>query len=169
MVFHNKTGRLAFLSLFCLLLMLGSAYAGVAKESDKTPVSKPESEMKAGSEEPKGFAAVAVYYARRYQGRRTTSGEIFDHKKLTAAHPSIPLGTRVKVVNTANNRTVVVKVNDRCRKRSFELIDLTRAAATKLGYYGRQGRANVRVIPLDDQLALNTEAESSESETEEED
>ena len=104
--------------------------------------------ISAREEDDEGFEAVAVFYAKRYQGRRTHSGEIFDHNKLTAAHPSLPHGTRVKIVNTDNDRSVVVKVNDRCRERSFELIDLTRAAATKLGFYGKKGTAKVRVIVL---------------------
>jgi rare lipoprotein A len=57
------------------------------------------------------------------------------------------LGTRVKVVNLANDRSVVVTVNDRCRKQRFEFIDLSQAAARELGFFGK-GVAWVRIIPI---------------------
>jgi rare lipoprotein A len=69
---------------------------------------------------------------------------------MTAAHPTIPHGTRVKVQNLANNKSVVVTVNDRCRKRSFEIIDLSRTAARDLDII-RQGVATVRITPLDEE------------------
>lgn len=97
----------------------------------------------------KGFLGKATYYANRYQGRRTSSGEIFDQRMMTAAHPTLPHGTRVKVENLANKRTVVVKVNDRLNKRKYEIIDLSRAAARKLDIL-KQGIASVRITPLDE-------------------
>lgn len=96
-----------------------------------------------------GHEGLASYYARRYKGRRTHSGVRYDPKKLTAAHPTLPLGTRVKVVALGTKREVTVTVNDRCRKRSQPFIDLSRAAARKLGIIGK-GLAKVRIIPLDD-------------------
>jgi rare lipoprotein A len=99
--------------------------------------------------QPEGLVGKATYVAERYNGRRTSSGEIYDSRKLTAAHPTIPHGTRVKVLNLANNRSVVVTVNDRCRKRSFEFIDLSRAATRELGFLGK-GRTMVRIIPIDE-------------------
>jgi rare lipoprotein A len=100
-------------------------------------------------EEPEGVEGKAYYYAKRYNKKRTSSGAIHNSRKLTAAHPTIPLGTRVKVVNLANDRSVVVTVNDRCRKRSFELIDLSQAAARQLGFLGK-GTAWVRIIPIEE-------------------
>ena len=91
--------------------------------------------------------AVAVYYARRYEGRKTSSGQRYNAKLLTAAHPTIPLGTKVKVVNRANEKSVIVTVNDRCRLHDYELIDLSRAAARKLGFLHR-GSARVWIIPV---------------------
>ncbi len=99
-------------------------------------------------EAPEGVIGKATYYKKRYNGRRTSSGMIYNQKKLTAAHPDIPFGTKVKVVNLANNRSVVVTVNDRCPERSFEFIDLSRAAARKLGFL-RKGVATVRIIPVE--------------------
>ena len=100
-------------------------------------------------EEQEGTIGTAAYYARRHHGRRTHSGEIHDRKRLTAAHATLPHGTRVKVINLANDRSVVVTINDRCRKRKDEFIDLSREAARQLGFLGR-GKARVHIIPLDD-------------------
>ena len=72
-----------------------------------------------------------------------------DSKKLTAAHPTLPLGTRVKVVNLANDRSVIVTINDRFRKRKYDVIDLSRAAASELGFI-RRGTAKVRISPVDE-------------------
>jgi rare lipoprotein A len=77
-------------------------------------------------------------------GRKTSSGAIYNPKKLTAAHPTLPLGTRVKVVNLANNKSVIVTVNDRCREHEEAFIDLSREAARQMGMM-RQGKANVRM------------------------
>lgn len=90
---------------------------------------------------------IASYYAKRFEGRRTASGAVYDPDKLTAAHQSFPFGTRVKVVNLRNGREVVVTVTDRCRKRSFPFIDLSRAAARKLGFFGK-GITRVQITPL---------------------
>jgi rare lipoprotein A len=74
------------------------------------------------------FAQRATYYSDAYQGKRTASGEVYNMQSLTAAHPSLPLGTVVRVTNLTNGRSVVVRVNDRCRCG----IDLSRAAAREI-------------------------------------
>ena len=74
----------------------------------------------------------ASWYGKEHHGRRTTSGEVFDEKKLTAAHSSLPLNTVVEVTNLVNGRKVQVKVNDRGMPNSGE-IDLSLAAAKALG------------------------------------
>ncbi len=102
------------------------------------------------AEETDGVEGVASYYAKRYNGRRTNSGRRYDPNKLTAAHPSLPHGTRVKVVNLANDKEVIVTINDRCRSRKEPFIDLSRAAAKQLGFLGK-GIARVRIIPLDEE------------------
>ena len=99
-----------------------------------------------------GAVGIASYYAKRYNGRRTTSGLRYDPKKLTAAHQSLPFGTKVKVVNLANDREVVVTVTDRCRKRRGPFIDLSRAAAQELGFFGK-GVAKVSITPLEEDPA----------------
>jgi rare lipoprotein A len=146
-MFKKITGRSAWSILLCHLLMFivfypldGNALDNEVAQEEKTPAS---SHM----EKPKGINAVAVYYADRYHGRKTHSGARFSQNRLTAAHPTLPHGTRVKVINPANHRSVIVTITDRCRKRRFEIIDLSRAAARKLGFL-HKGSAKVVLIPL---------------------
>jgi rare lipoprotein A len=92
-----------------------------------------------------GFAS---YYGRTHDGRRTASGERFDQDEMTAAHRTLPFGTRVRVTNLQNGRTVVVRINDRGPWRKHRVIDVSYAAGRKLGLIG-PGTARVRldVIP----------------------
>jgi rare lipoprotein A len=87
------------------------------------------------------------YGGRRWHGRRTASGEPFDRHGLTAAHRSLPLGSRVRVVNLDNGREVHVRINDRGPRSRRFVIDLSEAAARRLGFRG-QGSAPVRLHPL---------------------
>lgn len=80
---------------------------------------------------------------------RTASGEMADPNAMTAAHRTLPFGTRVKVTNLRNGRTVVVRINDRGPYTRGRVIDLTRAAAKKLGYIGA-GTAPVSLALADD-------------------
>ena len=80
-----------------------------------------------------GMEGLAAYYSDRLDGRRTASGQVFDQSKLTAAHQTLPFGTMVKVTNTKNGRSVVVRINDRGPTQAGRVIDLSRAAASKLG------------------------------------
>jgi rare lipoprotein A len=75
---------------------------------------------------------LASYYAARYHGRTTASGEVFDVGKLTAAHRTLPFGTRVRVSNVRNGRSVNVRVNDRGPFVAGRVIDLSPAAARQL-------------------------------------
>jgi len=87
---------------------------------------------------------IASYYAADFHGRRTANGEIFDMWTLSAAHPSLPLPSRVYVTNTDNGRTLVLRVNDRGPYVNNRVIDVSLAAARYLGFESR-GTARVRV------------------------
>lgn len=89
----------------------------------------------------------ASYYASGFEGRPTASGEPYRGKALTAAHRTLPFGTRVKVTNLANGRSVEVRINDRGPFHRRRVIDLSRAAAERLGMV-RRGRAPVEVQVL---------------------
>ncbi len=91
---------------------------------------------------------MASWYGRKFHGRLTSSGEPFDMFKLTAAHRSLPIPTYVRVTNLDNGRQSVVRVNDRGPFHSDRIIDLSYAAAVKLGFADR-GTARVRVEVLE--------------------
>ena len=86
----------------------------------------------------------ASFYAHRFHGRATAYGETYDEKALTAAHPSLPLGTRIRVTNLANGRSVVLRINDRGPWAKNRLIDVSYAAAQELRFV-REGLARVRI------------------------
>jgi rare lipoprotein A len=87
---------------------------------------------------------VASYYADKFEGRLTASGEKYKHAKLTAAHKTLPFGTIVKVTNLENNKTVEVKINDRGPFVEGRIIDLSKSAAEQLDYVTK-GLANVKI------------------------
>lgn len=78
----------------------------------------------------------ASWYGPGFHGRRTASGEIFNTNSLTAAHKTLPFGTRVKVRNRATGRTVVVRINDRGPFVRGRIIDLSKASARAIGMAG---------------------------------
>jgi rare lipoprotein A len=93
----------------------------------------------------------AVWYGGKWHGRRTASGERFNKRAMTAAHRSLPLGSRIRVTNLANRRAVFLRVNDRGpygRDRS-RVIDVSEAAARRLGFH-RQGWTRVKIEVLAD-------------------
>jgi rare lipoprotein A len=77
---------------------------------------------------------MASYYADKFEGRKTASGEIYRHDLLTAAHRTLPFGTRVKVTNLSNEKTVEVVVNDRGPFTKGRIIDVSKSAAEKLDF-----------------------------------
>lgn len=80
------------------------------------------------------MSGVAAYYSGRFNGRKTASGQVFNNGLMTAAHNTLPFGTKVKVTNVKNKRSVVVRINDRGPTTPGRIFDLSRAAASKLGY-----------------------------------
>jgi rare lipoprotein A len=91
----------------------------------------------------------ASWYGKTHQGRPTTSGETFDMHKLTAAHPALPMGTRLRVTNLKNGRSVTVRVNDRGPFIDGRIVDLSYAAARKIGAIA-DGVVPVRVQVITD-------------------
>lgn len=89
----------------------------------------------------------ATFYADRFQGRKTASGERYDREALTAAHRTLPFGSVVRVINLENERSVLVRINDRGPFSRRRVIDVSRAAAKKLGMI-RDGVVKVRVEVL---------------------
>jgi len=87
---------------------------------------------------------MASYYADKFHGARTASGEAYDKNDYTAAHRTLPFGTRVRVTRLSNGRSVTVRINDRGPFIEGRIVDLSRAAAEKLGMI-RDGEVQVRI------------------------
>lgn len=90
----------------------------------------------------------ASFYADKFEGTATASGEKYHHHKLTAAHKTLPFGTRVRVTNLSNNLSVEVVINDRGPYVENRIIDLSRSAAEKLGFVN-QGLADIKLEVVD--------------------
>ena len=144
----ERSGKLALIGAVCLML-LPIHTLPLQAEENRSETNKEEAVV-TPAEESNRREGIASYYAKRYNGRRTTSGVRYNPEKMTAAHSDLPLGTKVKVTNLANDKEVIVTVNDRCRKRKGAFIDLSRAAAKKLGCLGK-GIARVAIITLDEE------------------
>ena len=90
---------------------------------------------------------LASWYGKKFHGRPTASGEIFDMNRMSAAHKTLPLGTYVRTVNLKNNKQIVVKINDRGPFVKGRIIDLSYAAAKKIGLIG-PGVARVKLTVM---------------------
>jgi rare lipoprotein A len=90
----------------------------------------------------------ASYYAKKFQGRKTANGEPFNNSDYTAAHRTLPFNTYLNVINKANNYNVIVRVNDRGPYAKNRVIDLSEAAARRIGGY-QHGLVQVRIEVLD--------------------
>jgi rare lipoprotein A len=125
-------------------LLLGITIANVLLA--QTPPAAPATPPPASSPSSPGdnMTGLAAVYSDKLAGHKTASGEAFSQDKLTAAHPSLPFGTRVKVTNTNNSKTVEVRINDRGPKQAGRVIDMSSAAAAKIGL-GKKGTAPVKL------------------------
>ena len=94
-------------------------------------------------------SGVASYYGPGFHGRRTANGEAFDMHAMTAAHRTLPFGTKVKVTNLANGKSAIVRVNDRGPYANGRIIDLSVAAAKQIGSTS-SGTARVTLEVLND-------------------
>jgi rare lipoprotein A len=97
---------------------------------------------------------VASWYGPRFSGKKTASGDTFDETKLTAAHKTLPLGSRAKVINLKNGKSIEVVINDRGPYVQGRVIDLSQAAAEALGIIDR-GVAKVRIELLQETVAAD--------------
>ena len=107
----------------------------------------------------------ASYYGKKFHGRRTSSGEVYDMYAFTAAHKTLPLPSYARVTNLDNGKSVVVKINDRGPFHSSRIIDLSYAAAVKLGYREKGvARVEVRALhPGDDDVRLAARPQSTDA------
>jgi len=117
-------------------LVVGCAVMGLIALSPKSESMPPDfpGPLTMVHQTPKGEIGTASWYGIERQGMPTTSGELFDENKLTAAHRKLPLGTMVRVTNLRNHRSTFVKVNDRGPGVVGRVIDVSWAAAKELGF-----------------------------------
>lgn len=120
-------------------------------ETDEAP---PLVKIPAPSQPSQVETGLASWYGRRFHGKLTASGEIFNQEKFTAAHRTFPWGSRVKVTNLANGKSVEVRINDRGPFGQGRIIDVSRAAAGVLGMVG-SGITTVRIEWLSDSEKSN--------------
>lgn len=125
-------------------VLIVAAFAGVVTFGDGLEGKTGVAMLKTAKPE----TGVASYYGVPYHGRQTASGEVFDMNELTAAHPTLKFGTKVKVTHLANNRSVTVRINDRGPFVKGRVIDLSKAAAEELRMV-RAGLAEVKIEVLD--------------------
>ncbi|WP_193367590.1 septal ring lytic transglycosylase RlpA family protein [Pelagibius marinus] len=151
---HGATATAALLSL---LLAAGCASPADSHDSEIRPARKPATDLAAlpaPDHDPRGdatgetvvesYVGLASWYGPGFHGRRTASGKRFDMAALTAAHRSLPFGSRVRVTNLANGRSVIVRINDRGPYVKPRIIDLSRAAARELDFL-EDGITRVRI------------------------
>ncbi|MDN3654990.1 septal ring lytic transglycosylase RlpA family protein [Ferruginibacter paludis] len=129
------TVRSVIIMFFCLHQYTGTSAQSTAKESNPVHASR------------RILYGTASFYANKFNGRQTASGEIFSQDKLTCACNVLPFGTWIKVTNIKNGNSAIVKVNDRMHPKMKRIVDLTRATAISLGYKS-QGIVKVKVEVL---------------------
>ncbi len=172
----KQTPNTIVLVLMSLLLLSGCSNSRYQIRHDHGPghdvdvshikdaVPRPEAKSKSGNpknykvngkwysvlDSSKGYVkrGIASWYGKKFHGHKTSSGEIYDMYAMTAAHKTLPLPTYVRVTHLENGRSVIVKVNDRGPFHDDRIIDLSYAAAKKLGVTAK-GTAVVEVVALD--------------------
>lgn len=126
-----------FFRAFTMILCSSLFFAGVVYCQDTT-VKKVE----------RKFYGQASFYANKFNGRKTASGELFNQNKLTCACNAVPLGTWLRITHVKNKKSVIVKVNDRIHPKMRRVVDLSSAAAKKIGITSSNGVGRVMVEVL---------------------
>jgi rare lipoprotein A len=122
--------------------LVASSLAGMRLTGSDFPPERPAliaqsdapTTLPASSYSSTGSVGVASYYGSEFHGRRKANGEIFDMNEMTAAHPTLPFGTRVRVTNLSNGRTVIVRISDRGPFTRGRMVDVSFAAAKALDF-----------------------------------
>ena len=134
--------------LTALLALTGLAHAQTpASAPPKTPAAAAAPAPAAAPAAASGDEGKLAYYGRKFAGRKTASGQRFDPNAMTMAHKTLPFGSRVKVTNLVNQRSVVLRVNDRGPFTPDRIGDVSAGAARKLGML-RAGVVNARLEVL---------------------
>ncbi len=137
---------LRFVRFFIVLLMVSGCASDVVYKNNTRPYEVGGNKYYPMATATTGFSesGVASWYGKKFHGRKTASGERYNQNAMTAAHKTLPFGTRVRVTNLENKKSVSVVVNDRGPFVKGRIIDVSRAAAKKLGMLD-SGTARVRI------------------------
>lgn len=128
-----------------ILVFLIAPFKNLAQQQVDTTITKAKTEQ--SNKQKRILYGLASFYSNKFNGRETANGEIFSQNKFTCACNVLPLGTWIRVTNLRNNRVVIVKTNDRLHPKMKRIVDLTRAAAVKLGFVAA-GLTRVKVEVL---------------------
>lgn len=129
----RKARRPALAVLLAVALGLSGCATRAAPDAEAASTSAGSEQTGTGAGGQDIGRGVASWYGERFHGRRTASGETFDMNELTAAHRSLPFGTRVRVRHANTGKEVTVRINDRGPSVKGRIIDLSRAAAVEIG------------------------------------
>lgn len=91
------------------------------------------------------YVGTATIYSTKFTGKKTFSGQVYKPNQVSAAHPWLPMGTKLLVTNLKNNKKTTVVINDRMGKSSGYLLDMSTAAAKKIGLSSRQGITRIKI------------------------
>ncbi len=125
-------------SLIIIILLIGFTSCKTASNSKNTKTSLYKDEV------------FACYYHNKFNGRKTASGAIFSNSKLTAAHKSLTFGTKIKVTNIENNKSVIVEINDRGPFTKGLEIDLSKKAFDAISHDKKSGKLHVKLELIND-------------------
>lgn len=140
MAFHTWSSRIPCALLFAALALYGCSSERTEEQGRQSSKEDANSSTKAVRKE----TGEASWYGPGFNERETASGETFDQKEMTAAHPSLPMGTTAKITNLENGKKVEVKINDRGPYAKDRVIDLSSGAANKLDMK-KDGTAQVKI------------------------
>jgi rare lipoprotein A (peptidoglycan hydrolase) len=156
---RRSSKNLRELCVLALILALFVVQGCSTLSGDRQPRTPTSFDTQAGVDKDRPAAAVqsahvgeASWYGPGFDGKKTASGDIFDDSKLTAAHKTIPLGSKAKITNLTNGKTVEVKINDRGPFVEGRIVDLSHAAAKSLGLTER-GIAKVQIDLLSEVMS----------------
>ncbi|NOZ08162.1 MAG: septal ring lytic transglycosylase RlpA family protein [FCB group bacterium] len=140
----DKLFLLAFAGIFLTFSCTPSPRYGAGSTHTKNASGKPKKSSVKQVHHKKVMTGIASYYGRDFHGKLTANGEVYDMYGLTAAHKTLPLNTIVRVTNLDNDKSLILRINDRGPYIEGRILDCSYGAAKKLGYL-KAGTARVRI------------------------
>ena len=151
-----QSAKLSVLKLSASVLMVGLALSASARDTGETVQQQPSARNAKSARSARHWyqVGIASWYGTHFQGRKTADGEKFDMNQMTCAHPTLPMGTWLRVTNLKNRHSTFVRVNDRGPVVEGRIVDLSAAAARVLGLSGI-GKVRLEAVRQEDpELAM---------------